>query len=130
MAKALKAEQLLAVSLLAVPNRGGKTYEEIAKECGVTSKTLREWRNDPTFDVEYKKACNRIITDKLADINNAAVSEFLANPDNAAMYRELQKVAGNVAEKLEIETNQSVVVTDRSAIEERIKAFKERSESA
>jgi predicted transcriptional regulator len=40
---ALKPEQLIAIGYLSQPNNGGKTHEEIAKECGVTDRTIRNW---------------------------------------------------------------------------------------
>lgn len=108
MSKRLTSAQLLAVKLLAVPGKGGMTYEEIAKECDVCVNTLYNWRTkDKAFQKAQMNEANAIIRDRVADLNNAAVDEFLSNPDNAAMFRELMKVIGNTAEKHEITDNRS-----------------------
>ena len=54
----LKTEQYLAIKWLSLPNRGGKTIDEVAEICGVTRRTIQIWNKDVTFsevlDAEIK----------------------------------------------------------------------------
>lgn len=126
----LKAEQLLAIKYLATPKRGGLTYEQIAEECGVTDQTLRNWRKDETFQAELKREANRLIVEKLADLHQAALDGFLSDPTNAAMYKELNKVAGNTTDKIEVDATVGAGTVDVNALAERLAAARGESKTA
>ena len=48
-------EQMIAISILSVPDRNGLTMKEIAKKSGVSVATLGRWRNDENFINEIEK---------------------------------------------------------------------------
>lgn len=55
MAKRLSELQYAAIEFLALPKRGGLTYEQVAEKVGITDRTLRDWRKDDAFNDELKR---------------------------------------------------------------------------
>lgn len=72
MAK-LSEKQIAAIEYLALPKLGGKTYEQIAEEVGVSDRTLRNWRNDDTFVAELNKKIVRNTQERLPEVFAAAI---------------------------------------------------------
>lgn len=68
--------QLKAIDLLA---QGNKTYKEIAELCNTTPETLRQWRKDPEFQNEVRKACKDILKDMEPALYNLAFQKVLEN---------------------------------------------------
>jgi predicted transcriptional regulator len=131
MAKQLRTEQLIAIKYLALPNRGGKTYEEIAKECGVTVQTLGNWRrSDIAFQTELKRQSNRIVIDMLPDLHDAAIKGFFSDPTNAALYDKLMRVAGNMTDKVEVDANVSATPVTVEQAQARIAEWKAKQQGA
>jgi predicted transcriptional regulator len=105
MAK-LNEKQYAAISILTLPKRGGKTYEEIAEEVGVTRKTLHEWRKDERFNKELKDQIMRNTLDRLPEIMES-LPDHIINSGNAAMLRTLLQAHGMLTDKVELETKGS-----------------------
>ncbi|TCM89612.1 putative insertion element HTH domain-containing protein [Paenibacillus sp. BK033] len=128
MAK-LNAEQMIAIEWLSIPRRGGKTYAEVAAICGVTDRTLENWRKDPTFDRELKRAMIRNNSDKLPELVESIV-DIAIQDRNAAMAKLALQVNDMLTDRVEVETKDSAS-TDIDALKERIEALKQRkSETA
>jgi predicted transcriptional regulator len=51
----LRPEQLIAIKYMAQPGNGGRTVEEIAKECGVSRQTVNRWTHQPHFQAELQR---------------------------------------------------------------------------
>lgn len=128
MAKQLTAEQFIAIEWLAKPRKGGKTYEEIATICGVTARTLENWRKDATFDAEFKRAIVRENSAKLPELVDS-LSTIAIRDGNAAMAKLALQVSGMLTDKVEVETKDGEG-TDLAALRARIEAAKVRSEIA
>lgn len=111
MAKRLTTEQYLAIHYLAQINNGGKTLAEIAKECGVTERTLYNWRQDPLFERERIAEMKRNLLDKIPDINNAMIDAAVTEK-NAAAAKLIYQQLGLLTEKVEVEANQKTEVPD------------------
>ncbi|MEK3836461.1 phBC6A51 family helix-turn-helix protein [Paenibacillus sp. FSL R7-0128] len=126
-AKILTAEQTLAIEWLAKPRKGGKTYEEIASLCGVTARTLENWRKDAFFDAEFKRAVIRDNSAKLPELVDS-LSTIAIRDGNAAMAKLALQISGLLTDKIEVETKDSGG-TDVEALRQRIEALKQRSES-
>lgn len=122
MAKRLNEKQIAAIEYLALPKRGGLTYEEIAERVGVTDRTIRNWKRDETFIRELNKAIVRNTQERLPEVFEAAV-EAIINEKNAAMFRTLLQAHGLLTEKHEIETKQGAN-TDLEALKAEIERFK------
>lgn len=103
MAKKLSEKQIAAIEYLALPKRGGLTYEEIAKEVGVDERTLLRWRNDDTFHGELNRKIIRNTTDRLPEVM-ASVPDHIINDGNAAMLRTLLQAHSLLTDKVEVET--------------------------
>ena len=127
MAKTLSADQTVAIEWLSQPNRGGKTYEEIAIICGVHFNTLGNWRKDAFFDRELKRAIIRNNSDRLPELV-ASLTEIAIRDGNAAMAKLALQVNDMLTDKVEVETKDSGV-TDVDALRQRIAALQKRDEA-
>ncbi|MED4892478.1 MULTISPECIES: phBC6A51 family helix-turn-helix protein [Heyndrickxia] len=100
--KKLNELQYAAVALLALPQRGGMTYDEIAERVGVSRQTLYEWRNQDAFNEELKKQVLRNAVEHLPDMY-AAVPRHVIEEGNAALFRTYIQSLGMLTEKVEVE---------------------------
>jgi transposase-like protein len=98
----LKPEQLTAIHYLAQPKYGGKTLDEIASECGVTPRTLYNWRRNTEFERELKKEMARRSQARLPELIDSLV-DIAIRDGNAAMAKLALQVNGMLSDKLEIE---------------------------
>ena len=126
MAKQLTSDQTVAIEWLALPRKGGKTYEEIAAICNVTARTLENWRKDATFDAEYKRAVRRSNDARLPELV-ASLTDIAITDRNAAMAKLALQVSGMLTDKIEVETKDGAV-TDVDALRQRIAALQKRDE--
>lgn len=122
--KRLNTEHLIAIGYLAQPNKAGKTFEEIAKECGVTRRTLQEWRKDPLFERELKREMVRIAQDQLPELI-ASLSEIAIRDGNAAMAKLALQINGMLTDKVEIETKGKTDDIDFDALDDELASFAE-----
>lgn len=122
MSKQLTADQYVAIEWLAQPNKGGKTYAEIAEICNVTARTLENWRKSDVFDRELKKAIIRNNSARLPELVES-LTEIAIRDGNAAMAKLALQVNGMLTDKVEVETKDSGG-TDIEALKLRIAALK------
>lgn len=123
MAKSLTPEQYIAIEWLSIPNKGGKTYEEVAEICGVHFNTLGNWRKDKTFDVELKRAIVRNNSAKLPEVVES-MAEWAIKEGNAAAAKLIMQINGMLTDKVELETKVSGEM-DVEALKARIAAMKQ-----
>jgi hypothetical protein len=103
MAKKLSELQIAAIEFLALPKRGGLTYEQVAEKVGITDRTLRDWRKDDAFNEELKRQVVRNTLDRLPEIM-ASTADHIINDGNAAMFRTLLQAHGMLTDKVEIDS--------------------------
>lgn len=127
MAKTLSADQYVAIEWLSLPRKGGKTYEEIATICGVTARTLENWRKDATFDTEFKRAIRRSNDARLPELVES-LTDIAITDRNAAMAKLALQVSGMLTDKVEVETKDSGG-TDVDTLRRRIAALQKRDEA-
>ncbi|HJV46634.1 MAG TPA: phBC6A51 family helix-turn-helix protein [Bacillota bacterium] len=125
MAKVLKPEQLKAIFYLAQPNKGGKTMEQIAKECGVTVQTIYNWKNNDAFEAERVKQMLRNVLDDVPDVQKAMVNAAIKE-GNAAAAKLIFQQAGMLTDKVEVETK-TQNPSDLATIQAKIDMYKSRS---
>lgn len=118
----LTAEQLIAIEWLSKPRKGGKTYEEIAEICGVTARTLENWRKKPEFDAEFRRSVKRNNDAKLPELVDSLVDIAIADR-NAAMAKLALQVGGILTDSVEV-TTKNAEETDIEALKQRIQAAK------
>lgn len=109
--KRLEAHHLIAIHYLAQPRRGGKTMEEIAKECGVDRRTLYRWLSDPLFERELKKEIARQSLNRLPEVLES-MADAAVEDRNAAAAKLVLQVHGMLTDKLEVEQKQTENVPD------------------
>jgi predicted transcriptional regulator len=124
MANTLTAEQLIAIDWLAQPKKGGKTYEEIAELCGVTARTLENWRKTAKFDAEFRRAIRRNNDVRLPELLGS-LAGIAIDDRNAAMAKLALQVGGVLTESIEV-TSKDAEVTDVEALKLRIEALTQR----
>ncbi|GAA0413120.1 phBC6A51 family helix-turn-helix protein [Paenibacillus motobuensis] len=125
----LTADQLVAIEWLAKPKKGGKTYEEIAAMCGVTARTLENWRKKPEFDAEFRRAVKRVNDVRLPELVES-LAEIAITDRNAAMAKLALQVGGILTDSVEV-TTKGGDETDVEALRLRLEALKrEKSEAA
>ncbi|OMD07821.1 helix-turn-helix domain-containing protein [Paenibacillus odorifer] len=122
MAKTLTAEQLIAVDWLALPKKGGKTYEEVAQIVGVSVRTLDSWRKNARFDAEYRRQVRRNNDVRLPELVES-LAGIAIDDRNAAMAKLALQVGGILTESIEV-TSKDGEGTDVEALRLRIEALK------
>lgn len=125
--KRLNTEHLTAINYFALPNKGGKTNDEIAKICGVSRQSIQNWRNDPLFERELKKQMVRNSQDRLPELIES-LSEIAIRDGNAAMAKLALQINGMLVDKVEVESKDSTNKIDYEGIDKDIASFEERIE--
>ena len=120
----LNEKQLAAVAILALPDRGGLTYKQVAERVGVSEQTLHNWRKLDEFNEEIKKQVLRNAVDDLPNIF-ASVPKHIIEEGNAAMFRTFIQSLGMLTEKVEVNDNRESVA-DVDAIKAEIERIKRR----
>lgn len=117
----LSEAQLRAIEYLALPNKGGLSYAEIAAEVGVDERTLRRWRNDDAFYEELKR---KIVKESAKDLPRvlASMPDHVVKDGNAAMARVLLQAHGMLSDKVDVTTHHSGGPVDVDAIRARMMA--------
>ncbi|MCG5252610.1 phBC6A51 family helix-turn-helix protein [Brevibacillus agri] len=111
MARELTPEQKVAIGYLSQPKRGGKTMDEIAKECKVSRQTLYDWMRQSDFDAELRRQTARNVSKLVPDVLDAMYETSLVDK-NAAAAKLILQVAGMLTDKLEVETKNTTEVPD------------------
>lgn len=119
---ALTADQYVAIEWLAKPKKGGKTYEEIAAICNVTSRTLENWRKKPEFDAEFRRTVKRVNDVRLPELVES-LAEIAITDRNAAMAKLALQVGGILTDSVEV-TTKGGEETDIEALKSRLAALK------
>ncbi|HDR4551325.1 hypothetical protein [Bacillus cereus] len=125
--KRLNTEHLTAINYFALPNKGGKTNDEIAKICGVSRQSIQNWRNDPLFERELKKQMVRNSQDRLPELIES-LSEIAIRDGNAAMAKLALQINGMLVDKVEVESKDATNKIDYDGIDKDIASFEERIE--
>ncbi|KMJ58088.1 hypothetical protein AB685_14880 [Bacillus sp. LL01] len=99
--KRLEAEHMLAIKYLALPKRGGLTYEQIAKECGVHSNSILNWRKDELFTRELKREMVRNTQERLPDMMNALIDNAIKE-GNAAAAKLIMQANDMLTDRVEV----------------------------
>lgn len=99
----LNEKQIAAIEFLALPQRGGMTYAQIAEQVGVSERQLYTWRQDDDFSDAVVKRTIRNAAEYLPDIM-ASVPKHIIEDGNAAMLRTYMQSIGALTEKLEIDS--------------------------
>lgn len=107
----LNEKQIAAIEFLAVPNRGGLTFKQIAEKVGVDESTIHRWRNDDTFYNALNRRIIRNTSDRLPEVL-ASVPDHIIKDGNAAMLRTLLQAHGLLTDKVEVDTKASGSDTD------------------
>lgn len=102
-------KQITAIGILAMPNRGGLTFEEVAEKSGIGIRQFHRWRKQP----EFKQA---IIEQSLANVkevmpNVLSAHTKQAESGNIKAIELFYKLFGLLVEKQEI--SQEVTSRDK-----------------
>jgi hypothetical protein len=103
MAKRLSDKQYAAIHYLALPKRGGLTYEQVAEEVGISDRSLRDWRKDDDFNEELKRQIMRNTLDRMPEVM-ASIPDHIIQDGNAAMFRTLLQAHSMLTDKVEMNT--------------------------
>lgn len=125
--KRLNTEHLTAINYFALPNKGGKTNDEIAKICGVSRQSIQNWRNDPLFERELKKQMVRNSQDRLPELIES-LSEIAIRDGNAAMAKLALQINGMLVDKVEVESKDATNKINYDDLDKDIASFEERIE--
>jgi L-serine deaminase len=100
---ALKPDQLLAIEFLAQPGNAGHTVEQVAKECGVSRKTIYEWKKKPEFEAELKRQIKRNLLNRVPDVMEAMIQASITE-GNAAAAKLVVQAAEMLTDNIVMET--------------------------
>jgi len=118
----LNEKQLATLEYLALPKRGGMTYEEIAEAIGTSSRTLQRWRQNPEFNEALKQRVVSTTLDRLPEVLSA-MPDMILEDKSAAMMKVFLQMHSllsdnvNVAHKTVASEGQGV---DISALRQRL----------
>lgn len=101
--KKLEARHYKAIYYLAQPNHGNLTMEEIGKECGVSRKSLYEWKKDELFQRELKKEMRRMVGDRIPEVIEAMFREAIENGSGKHAELLLKTYGDMIDSKIEVE---------------------------
>lgn len=82
----LNEKQIAALEYLALPKRGGMTYEEIATAIGTSSRTLQRWRQSPEFNEALKQRVVAATLDRLPEVLSA-MPDMILEDKSASMMK-------------------------------------------
>jgi AcrR family transcriptional regulator len=121
----LSEKQIAAIEILSRPNRGGMTYEQIAKEVGVARSTLFEWKKQDYFNEAVKKEIIRKTQDRLPEVFDSIIDNIIET-GNATAFKTLLQAHGMLTDKVEVNQNNadSTKIDDIKAEIERLKQRK------
>ncbi|MBS4195340.1 phBC6A51 family helix-turn-helix protein [Lederbergia citri] len=123
MAKRLSELQYAAIAILAMPKRGGMTYDQVAEKVGVSRQTLYEWRNQDAFNDEMKKQVLRNAIEHLPDMY-ASIPQHVIQEGNAALFRTYLQSLGMLTEKVEVDNKSGNGSADIDAMKAEIERMK------
>jgi hypothetical protein len=123
MAKKLSELQFAAIEFLALPKRGGLTYEQVAEKVGITDRTLRDWRKEDVFNEELKRQVVRNTLERLPEVM-ASIPDHIINDGNAAMFRTLLQAHGMLTDKVEVESRGSGGAADIDSMKAEIERMR------
>jgi L-serine deaminase len=103
---ALKPDQLLAIEYLSQPGNAGHTVEGVAKECGVSRKTIYEWKKKPEFEAELKRQIKRNLLNRVPDVMEAMIQASITE-GNAAAAKLVVQAAEMLTDNIVMETKDS-----------------------
>ena len=96
----LTEQQVQAVELLAIADRGGLTLEQVAEKIGVTVRTLHRWRKMPPFQ---EAVVNRALMNVRADLPAVFEANLKgAKKGNTKHIELLYKLLGMLIDKQEV----------------------------
>ena len=107
--KQFTEKQITAIGILAMPNRGGLSFEEVADKAGISERQLHRWRKKP----EFKQA---VIDQSLANVkevipNVLSAHTKQAESGNVKAIELFYKLFGLLVDKQEI--TQDVTTRDK-----------------
>jgi hypothetical protein len=107
--KQFTEKQVTAIGILAMPNRGGLSFEEVADKAGISERQLHRWRKKP----EFKQA---VIDQSLANVkevipNVLSAHTKQAESGNVKAIELFYKLFGLLVDKQEI--TQDVTTRDK-----------------
>lgn len=102
----MNEKQIAAISIMSQPNKGGMTYDEIAKEVGVARSTIFEWKKQDDFYNALKSEIVRNTGDRLPEVFSSMIDNIVET-GNAAAFRTLVQMHGLLTEKVELNTKAS-----------------------
>ena len=125
----LNEKQYAAIALLALPKRGGMTYDEIAEKVGVSRQALYEWRNQDAFNDEVKKQVLRNAVEHLPDMY-AAIPRHVIEEGNAALFRTYIQSLGMLTERLEVDNKSGNGSADLDEMKAQIERMRQQRKEA
>ena len=99
----MNEKQIAAIAIMSQPNKGGLTYDEIAKEVGVARSTIFEWKKQDDFYNALKSEIVRNTGDRLPEVFSSMIDNIVET-GNAAAFRTLVQMHGLLTEKVELNT--------------------------
>jgi hypothetical protein len=121
--KKLNAEHYIAIGELAKPKAERKTTVEIAEACGVSERTIFNWKNDPLFERELKRYIVRNTIDTLPDVL-ASVPKHIIEDGNAAMLKTFLQAHDMLTDRVEVETKANDTSIDRDELKARLERIR------
>lgn len=120
-----KPEQIKAATYLAIPDVHKKTLKEIAEECGVTERTICNWKNDDRFRELVHYLAERYMDDFITEVYAALRHRVVKDKSDKAIELALKR-AGKLRDVQEV--NATIEdKRDKEALEAKLRELEERA---
>ena len=127
----LTDKQMRAIEILSKKNRGGyKTLDEVAEACGVSTRTIYNWRhNDSAFQNALKKRIISDTIDFLPEITSTMVQAWLEDR-NASVLKLILQSHNMLSDSVVIENKGAANGVNIGEIRARLLAQQAKNDSA
>lgn len=100
----LNTEHYVAIKWLALPKKGGRTYEQVADIVGCHVQSIYNWKRDPLFVSELKREIVRNTHDRLPEVLNSMI-DFAIKDGSAAAAKLVLTANDMLKDQVEITTD-------------------------
>lgn len=115
-------KQIQAIGVLAMPDKGGMDFEQVAEYCGIGVRQLHRWRKKPEFKAAIVEQSLDNVKDEIPNVLSAHKKQ--AEKGNVKAIELFYKLFGLLVERQEIEQTVTNKDKDNESLESELNDLK------